>query len=189
MTPIETILAVAVGIGLSAAAGLRVFIPPLGANVAALSGELPLAENMAWLGSPLATAVLAVAALVEIGAYYIPWLDNLLDTLATPMAVAAGTILTASTLGDVSPFMQWALALVAGGGSAGAVQGSTVLLRGASSASTGGLGNPLVSTGEASGSLILTVLAIIAPFVALAALVALLVYGVRRLRARRASIS
>ena len=189
MTPIETILAVAVGIGLSAAAGLRVFIPPLGANVAALSGELPLAEEFAWLGSPLATAVLAVAALIEIGAYYIPWVDNLLDTLATPMAVAAGTILTASTLGDASPFMQWALALVAGGGSAGAVQGGTVLLRGASSASTGGLGNSLVSTGEAGGSLLFTILAIIAPLVALAAFVALLVYGVRRFRARRPSVS
>lgn len=189
MTPFETLFAVAIGIGLSAAAGLRVFIPPLGVNLASLSGELSLAGEFAWLGSPFATAVLGAAALLEVGAYYIPWLDNLLDTIATPLAMTAGTILTASTLGDTSPFTQWALALVAGGGSAGAVQSGTVLLRGASSAATGGLGNPLVSTGEASGSLLLTVLALIAPFVALAVLIVLVVYGVRRIQSRRPAAS
>ena len=189
MTPIETVLAVALGIGLSAAAGLRVFIPPLGVNIAALSGHLPLAEGFAWLGSPLATAALGTAALIEIGAYYIPWVDNLLDTMASPLAIAAGTLLTASTLGDTSPFMQWALALVAGGGSAGVVQGGTVLLRGTSSATTGGAGNPLVSTGEAGGAMLLTVLALISPLLALAALVGLGFYLIRRLRKPRTTAS
>lgn len=188
MTPIETALAVAVGIGLSAAAGLRVFIPPLGVNLAALSGYVPLADGFDWMGTPIATAALGTAALIEIGAYYIPWIDNLLDTVASPLAIAAGTLLTASTLGDTSPFMQWALALVAGGGSAGVVQGSTVLLRGTSSATTGGLGNPLVSTGEAGGALVLTVLALVAPLVALALLLGVGIYAVRRIRSGRTRV-
>lgn len=189
MTPLDTALAVALGVGLSAAAGLRVFIPPLGVNIAALSGHLSLAEELAWLGSPVATAALATAAIIEVGAYYIPWLDNLLDAIASPLAVVAGTLLTASTLGEASPFLQWALALVAGGGSAGLVQGSTVMLRGSSTAATGGLGNPLVSTGETGGAVLVTVLALVAPLLALAGLAALAIYAVRRVRARKEAAS
>lgn len=185
MSLFEALLSVFVGIGLSAACGLRVFIPPLGANLAALSGHLPLADGFAWLGSPLVTAALGAAALLEAGAYYIPWLDHLLDTVATPMAIGAGTLLTASTLGDASPFLQWALGLVAGGGSAGAVQGGTVMLRGASTATTGGLGNALVTTGETGTSLLMTALAIIVPVLAVGLLVAGAVVVVQQVRRRR----
>lgn len=184
MSVFEVVLGVLVGIGLSAACGLRVFIPPLGANLAALAGHLPLADGFAWLGSPLVTAALGAAALLEAGAYYIPWLDHLLDTVATPMALGAGTILTASTLGDASPFLQWALALVAGGGSAGVVQGGTVMLRGASTATTAGLGNALVTTGETGTSLLLTLLSLLVPVLALGLLAAGAVVVVRQIRRR-----
>ena len=188
MSLYEALLGVFVGVGLSAACGLRVFIPPLGANLAALSGHLSLTQEFAWLGSPLVTAVLSAAAVVEAAAYSIPWLDNLLDTIATPMAVGAGALLTASTVGDVSPFLQWALGLVAGGGSAAAVQGGTVMLRGASTTTTGGAGNILVSAGETAGSAVVTVLALVLPLVALGLLVALCVLLYKGARARQARL-
>jgi hypothetical protein len=104
---------------------------------------------------------------LEIGAYYIPWLDHFLDTLATPAAIVAGTIVTASMVTDVSPYFRWTLAVIAGGGIAGAVQGTTVLARGVSLATTGGLGNPIVATLELGGSIFASIAAIVAPILAL----------------------
>ena len=126
-------------------------------------GHVNLAEGFLWLGSPVAMAALGLATALEIGAYYIPWLDNLLDSITTPAAIVAGTMLTASMMADMSPFLQWSLAAVAGGGVAGTVQASTVVLRGASSAATGGLANPIVSSGELAASAGVTGLAIIIP--------------------------
>jgi hypothetical protein len=111
---------------------------------------------------------------IEIAAYYIPWLDNMLDTIATPAAIVAGTIVTASMVSDVSPFLRWSLAIIAGGGIAGLVQGSSVLVRGASTASTGGLANPAVSTSELAASLVGTLISIVLPVFAIV-LVAILV--------------
>jgi len=126
--------------------------------------------------------------MLEIVAYYVPWLDNLLDTIATPAAVIAGTIVAASVVADVSPFLRWTLAVIAGGGVAGAVQAATVALRGASSLTTGGVANPILSTGELTGSVVTSVLAVAVPVVAVALVVLLCVMiarGVRRFRVGR----
>src|SRR5436305_11037162 len=138
----ETLLSVCLGIGLSAACGFRIFVPLLVMSIAALSGHLSLAHGFEWIASYPAMIAFAVATCLEIGGYYIPWLDNLLDTLASPAAIIAGTLITASLITGVSPFLKWTLAIIAGGGAAGMVQGTTVIARGASTAGTGGLGNP-----------------------------------------------
>jgi hypothetical protein len=70
----EIAVSVALGVGLAAATGLRVFLPLLVASVAAYTGHLPLAESFAWLATPPALILLSVATLVEILAYYIPGL-------------------------------------------------------------------------------------------------------------------
>jgi len=144
----ETLLSICVGIGLSAACGFRVFVPLLVMSIAALSGHLTLAHGFEWIGSYPALVAFAVATCLEIAGYYIPWVDHLLDTVATPAAIIAGTLVSASLVADVSPLLRWALAIIAGGGAAGMVQATTVLTRGASSAGTAGLGNPLVATAE-----------------------------------------
>src|SRR5215468_1906577 len=128
----DTILGICIGIGLSAACGFRVFVPLLVMNIAALSGHLALAPGFEWIGSYPALIAFSVATCLEIAGYYIPWVDHLLDTIATPAAVVAGTLVTASLVTDVSPLVRWSLALIAGGGIAGMVQGTTVLARGAS---------------------------------------------------------
>jgi hypothetical protein len=163
----ETALGLIIGIGLSAACGFRVFVPLLGTGLATLSGLMMLSSGFQWIGTWPAVVAFATATLLEIGAYFIPWLDNLMDTIAMPAAVAAGTILTASQLGDISPFLKWSLALIAGGGAAGVVQAGTTLTRGTSSIASGGATNALLSTGELVGSALTTALAILVPFVCL----------------------
>ena len=171
----EIFLSICLGIGLSAACGFRVFVPLLVMSIASLSGHLSLAHGFEWIGSYPALLAFSVATCLEIAGYYIPWVDHLLDTIATPAAIMAGTIVTASMVTDVSPFLKWTLAVIAGGGVAGMVQGSTVLARGTSGITTGGLANPLVATLELAGSIVTSILAILAPVLVVFLLAAFLI--------------
>jgi hypothetical protein len=159
----ETVLAFLVGLGLSAACGFRVFVPLLVMSIAAHGGHLSLTSGFAWIGSTPAVVAFSVAAAFEIAGYYIPWVDHFLDALATPAAVVAGTVVMASCVADMSPFLRWTLAVVAGGGTAAVVQGMTVLGRGLSTGLTGGLGNPVVATAELGGSLAASALSLLMP--------------------------
>jgi hypothetical protein len=160
-------LSVALGIGLAAATGFRIFLPMLVTSIAANTGHLPLAESFAWLGTPAALIVLGVAATAEILGYYIPGVDNLLDTLATPAALVAGTVISAAVITDLPPMVKWATAIIAGGGIAGLMQSTTALLRAKSTVMTAGVGNPVIATTELGSSLIISLLALAAPLVAL----------------------
>lgn len=188
MPTLDLLTSIALGVGLAAAVGLRVFLPLLVLAIAGYTGTVPLAESFQWLASLPAVAMLAVAALVEVAAYYIPGVDNLLDTLATPAALVAGTVAAAAVMTDLPPLVRWTTAVIAGGGAAGLTQGVSSLLRLKSTAITGGLGNPVVASGELGGAVTLSLLAVFAPIVALA-LVVLLVWVVvkllRRLFTRR----
>lgn len=177
----ETLLSICIGIGLSAACGFRIFVPPLVMSVASLFGHLTLSPNFAWMGSYPALIAFAVATCIEIVAYYIPWVDNLLDTVATPVAIAAGTVVTASLIPDTDPMLQWSVALIAGGGAAGTIQAFTGIGRLASTLMTGGLGNGLLSTLESGGSIILSGLAIAVPVVAVCVVAVLLVFTLSQL--------
>lgn len=175
----ETWLGLLAGIGLSAACGFRIFVPLLGMSIASMTGHLQLSAGFEWIGTMPALIAFAAATTLEVGAYYIPWLDHVMDAAATPAAIVAGTIVTASMAGDMSPFLKWSLAAIAGGGVAGTVQLGTVVTRGASLVATGGVGNVLVSTMELVGSVIMTVLSIIVPVVCIVA-VAWLIYKMLR---------
>jgi Domain of unknown function (DUF4126) len=183
----EWLLSICLGLGLAAACGFRIFVPMLGLSIAAQSGHLDFAPGFEWIGSLPALVCFSVATVLEIGAYYVPWIDNLLDSVATPAAVVAGTILTASVVTDMSPLLQWTVAIIAGGGAAGLVQTGTVLVRGTSTATTGGTANFAVSTLEWVGATVTTVLAIVAPLLAAIAVGGLLAYILYRLLVRRRS--
>lgn len=175
----DTFLALLIGIGLSAACGFRVFVPLLGVSIAALSGHLTLFSGFEWMGTWPAVIAFGTATVLEIAAYYIPWVDNIMDTITTPAAIAAGIIATASVFGDVSPFLRWSMAVIAGGGVATIIQGSTVALRAASSGTTGGLANHGLSTVEMVVAIVVTVLAILVPIACLV-LVVLISYRMIR---------
>jgi hypothetical protein len=163
---VDALVGILAGLALSAAAGFRVFVPLLLTGSAARLGYLELTPDMAWLGSDAALVALATATVLEVSAYYVPWLDNLLDTVATPTAIVAGVIAWAAVTPELSPLLRWTLAIVAGGGAAGLVQSGTALLRLHSSAFSAGFGNPVLATGELAGSVSLSVLAVLAPVLA-----------------------
>jgi len=182
MSEFDLGLSIALGIGLAAATGMRLFLPMLVVSVAAYSGHLPLSDHFAWLGSPAALVLLSVAALVEILAYYIPGLDNLLDTFATPAAFVAGTIISAAVFTDLPPMVKWAAAIIAGGGIAGLTQTTTAVVRAKSTLLTGTLGNPVIATAEVGGSLLISLMALAAPLLTLIVIVVLLWLGLRWFR-------
>ena len=179
----EAVMSVLIGIALSATCGFRVFVPLLaviiGTRAQNVDGEplIELATGFDWLSSDIAMMVFLVATLFEIGGYYIPWIDNLLDTVASPAAIVAGTVITASFITGMDPWLQWLLGLIAGGGAAGAVQATTVVTRASSTVTTGGLGNPIVASVETSGAFLGSALAILAAPFAIAVFVLLLGCG------------
>lgn len=162
----ETIFSILVGVGLAASVGFRVFVPLFALSIAMHYGAIPLNESWEWVGSNVAMVSLGVATLVEIAAYSIPWLDNILDSIAIPLAAVAGTAVMVATVADMSPAITWALAIIAGGGTATAVQTSTSTVRLASTTTTGGLANPVVSIVETGTSILMSILAIVFPILA-----------------------
>ncbi len=176
----DTVLGLMLGLGLAAAVGLRIFVPFLAVSLAAYTGHLELGEGSAWMGTLPAVIMFAVATLAEVAAYHIPWFDNLLDTLAGPAAVVCGSVLMASAVVELDPLVKWPVAIIAGGGTAGLIRGVGAGLRAGSTATTGGLANPLLAGVETGGSAALSVLAIVLPLVAVGVTVVLLVLIARR---------
>lgn len=176
---VSALISVAVGLGLAAACGFRVFVPLLVASVAGYSGRLPLAGGFEWVGSLPALVAFATATVLEIGAYYVPWLDHALDAVATPAALVAGVLASAAVITDLPPVLKWGAALVGGGGVAGLIQGTSVLFRLKSTTLTGGVANPVVATAELIGATGTALLAIFLPLLCLAAVIGLLVLAFR----------
>jgi hypothetical protein len=178
----ETAVSIALGIGLSAAAGFRVFVPLFALSIAGYTGYLELSPGFAWMGTLPALISFGTATVLEVLAFYIPWLDNMLDTLATPAAVFAGVLVSASVITDLPPLLKWVLSIIGGGGIAGVIQGATVLTRLKSTTFTAGIGNPVVSTAELGGSVLTSLSAIFLPVITVlvVGLFALLVFVITR---------
>lgn len=159
----ETLISLAIGIALSAAAGFRLLVPFLVLSIAAVFGHFPVSADVEWVNTFPALEALGIAVLVETLMYYIPWLDHVLDAIALPASMVAGTLITASFGTDLNPFLQWSLAIIAGGGVAGAMKGLTGFSRLTSTATTGGLGNFVITTLELIGAAVLSLVAIALP--------------------------
>lgn len=176
----EIFLSILLGIGLSAATGFRIFIPALLTNIAAMNGFLDVGENFQWLASWPAFWILITATIFEIAAYYIPFVDNILDTIATPVAIIAGGLLTTSFIQIDQPALQWGLGLIIGGGTAGVVQTGTNIARLTSTGATGGIGNPVVSTVENVSSFVLSIFSIFIPIIGFLFVLILLYFILRK---------
>lgn len=155
-----------IGIGLAAASGFRVFLPMFAVSLASYMGWIPMNEHFQWLAGLPTLITTGIATIVEILAYYITFVDHLLDTLSVPMATVAGSVMFASQFTDIGTFPQWALALIAGGGTAAAISSGFAGTRAASTATTGGLGNSVVATTETAGAGIMSFLALAMPVIA-----------------------
>ena len=152
-----------IGIGLAAATGFRVFLPMFVVSLASYMGWIPMNESFQWLSGLPTLITTGIATIVEILAYYIPFVDHLLDTMSIPLATVAGSVMFASQFATIGTFPQWALALIAGGGTAAAIGSG---FAGTRAATTGGLGNSVVATTETAGAGIMSILALAAPIIA-----------------------
>ncbi|MGK7889212.1 MAG: DUF4126 domain-containing protein [Leptolyngbyaceae cyanobacterium] len=175
----EVLLGLMVGVGLSAACGFRLVVPFLMMSVASLSGHLTLAPDMDWIGSYPALIIFSVATVLEILVYFVPWLDDVMSAIAIPVSIVAGTVITASFVTDISPLLRWSLAAIAGGTVAGSTEVLTTGLRFASTATTAGLGNGLISIGELLSSTLLALLSLLTPWIALVLVVFFLSWSLR----------
>jgi hypothetical protein len=179
---LDLLFSVALGIGLAAATGFRVFIPLLVAGLAARAGWLQLTDSFVWLQSTPALVAFGTAAVLETLAFYIPGLDHLLDVLAGPLAVIAGILASVSVMVDVPPEIRWPIAVIAGGGIAALTKGTSAVIRAKTAALTGGLGNPVVSSVETAGAATVSIVAIVAPLLCFVGVIVVVVWGLRRLR-------
>ncbi|RTQ47742.1 DUF4126 domain-containing protein [Hymenobacter gummosus] len=186
MNPSDYFLSAALGLALAACSGFRVFVPLLAASIAYRTGYLAPSPGFAWLSSWPALAVLGTATVVEMVGYYVPVVDNFLDTLTTPAAFIAGTLLMTSSLPELSPVLRWGLGVLVGGGAAGVVQSGTALLRAGSTATTGGLGNPLFATLENILAVVGAALGVLLPLIMAGLMVLVIVLVLSRIRRWRA---
>jgi Domain of unknown function (DUF4126) len=178
---LDTLIELMLAISLSAAAGFRVFVPLLALSAAAVLGHVDLPANFDWIENPQALGLFAIASVLEIIGYSIPWMDHVLDVLATPAAIITGTIVAASVAPEMDPLVKWTLALAAGGGTAGLTKGLMNILRATSTAVSGGLTNPIFSALELLAAAVLSALAITVPVVAglvVAAMIGFAVYKI-----------
>ncbi|VAW10400.1 FIG00652041: hypothetical protein [hydrothermal vent metagenome] len=176
----ETVISLFLGLGLAASVGFRVFLPLFALSLATYFNVWELNESWQWIGSVAALITLGVATIVEIFAYFIPWVDNVLDGMAVPLAAIAGTAVMVSTVAGLDPVVTWSLAIIAGGGTATAIKGAGATTRLASTATTGGVANPIVSVVETGTAVVVTTASIFAPFLA-AVLVIIILFIIFRI--------
>ncbi len=177
----NTLTAAAMGIALSASCGFRVFIPMLVAGLASRFQWFHFAESFSWLSSTPTLISLSTASVLEIAAYYIPFVDNILDTIATPLSMAAGTVMASSILPIENEWLRWMTGIVAGGGGAGLVASGTGLLRLLSSKFTLGTGNAAVATVENTSALAGSIMSFIVPVIMAIVFFVLFVFLIKKL--------
>ncbi len=158
-------IGICLGLGLAASCGFRVFVPLLISNIASMTGVVNIGGGFEWMGSWPAFAIFLTATAAEVGAYYIPVLDNALDTISVPLAAIAGTLLSVTFITDVPPMVQWTLGIIVGGGSAAVIKSGASMARLKSTAFTAGWANWLIATFEHVTSFVMSVLTVLLPIV------------------------
>lgn len=183
----EFLPALAMAIALAAVAGLRAWLPLLAAGGLARLGVLDLGQPFQFLASDQALVLFGVATAIELVGDKIPAVDHALDLVGTPLRPAAGALLAASVLGTVSdPLTSIVIGTAVGAPSALVPHAAKSALRAASTATTGGLANPLLSFIEDGISIALFVLAVLVPVLVVALLGLTLYLASRWLRRRHA---
>ena len=191
MAALGGLVAISLGLGLAAASGFRVFFPPLLLSGAINIGIVEPSGQLEMLDGWMSFSVLLLAVILEIGSYLIPWLDNVLDVVASPAAVVAGIAMMGSVIGaetSFDPIVQWTMAIVGGGGVSGTVQAGTVATRAVSTGTTGGLANPLISVFEAMMAVVVTLLALLAPLLCLIVVIIGTVYASKLILRQRSKM-
>ena len=185
---LQILIQVMLGIALSAVCGYRIFVPFLAMGIAGMAGYIQFADGFAWISSWPALLVFGVATILEIAAYFIPHIDNILNAIALPAGAVAGIIVAASVISDMDPMLKWTLAIIAGGGAATVTGLLSNGVHQLSTAVSAGFANPVVSGAESVGTVAASVISIAMPIVGVALFVMVVVVSIliiRRFRKRK----
>lgn len=181
-------LEILTGIGLAAACGLRAFLPMLAMGAFQRAGFLSLGSHFEWLGSTPALVAFGTAVVVEVLGDKFPVLDHALDSIGIVVKPVAGAMLASAAIVDMDPWLSAALGLITGGSVTGAVHVAKSGARVVSTTLTGGLANPVISTAEDVAGIMLTAVALVAPFLVLGMLALMGYLTWRIVRRRRALV-
>ncbi len=185
---LQILIQVMLGIALSAVCGYRIFVPFLAMGIAGMAGYIHFADGFAWISSWPALLVFGVATILEIAAYFIPHIDNILNAIALPAGAVAGVIVAASVISDMDPMLKWTLAIIAGGGAATVTGLLSNGVHQLSTAVSAGFANPVVSGVESVGTVTASAISIAMPIVGVALFVMVVVVSIlmiRRFRKRK----
>jgi len=171
--------------GLAAATGLNAYLPLLIVGLLARYTDLvTLRPPFNALENAWVLGVLGVLLLIEMTVDKIPAADTVNDVIQTVVRPAAGAIIfaaSANVISDVHP----AMAIICGLLAAFSVHAVKATARPVVTATTAGVGNPIVSTAEDVAAGVTTVLAILVPALAATVIIALVAFLAWRLLRRR----
>lgn len=176
MDPFQFFSSFCLAIGLSAACGFRIFIPPLTYGIFYKANLVELSDSWSWIGNDWVILLFALATIFELMATFIPYIDNLLDIISTPVSILAGTILASSVLSDLDPSLQWILSIICGVGVTGSFQLSTVTMRGMSTFFSGGIFNPVFAFVEDILAFFIAVSTILIPSLGLIIIIGIFIF-------------
>jgi hypothetical protein len=179
----------AMGFALAATVGLRTFLPLLAAGLLARFGYVDLGHSFEWIAKTPALVVFGSAVVFEVLADKVPGLDHALHLVESFVKPVAGTLVAASLFTNLDPMMAVVLGLIGGGTIAGAWHIAKGTTRAASTALTGGLGNPVLSILDDVLAVGGIVLAFLAPIIAALIVLVLVIGGFRLLLKRRRRIA
>jgi hypothetical protein len=159
------VLPALLGLGLASATGLRTFLPLLMLALAAKFGlfGIDLNDRMAWLADWPAISALAVASVVEFTGDKVPVVDHGLNVLGAFTRPIAGAVAAGSVFAGVDPMTAAVAGLIVGAPTAFAFNAAQGGARLTSTATTGGIGNPVLSFIEDVLSVLMVALAFLAP--------------------------
>jgi len=175
--------AVAFGVVLAACAGLRAFLPVFSASAAVQLLELEVPRYLAWLDRPETLVLFGVATAIEIIGDKIPFVDHVLDSVQVITKPALAALAATPFIHQLAPEHAVAIAIIIGAPLALGVHATKASVRVGSSATTGGIGNPILSMLEDILAFAAIAIAFVAPLLALAVLALLLFLLVRFARA------
>lgn len=181
----NSIIPIFLGLGLAASCGFRIFVPMLVTSIAAYFNVIPINDSLAWLGSVPSILAFGIATLLEVVGYWFPYVDHLLDLAGKPLSVLAGSVLAASTFYPMQEEINWLLPIIAGGGTAGALHLGTSALRLGSTAVTGGVGNPLLSSIESILAVVTSIVTVIVPVIGVFLIVLILFLLYKRFKRKK----
>lgn len=182
-------LAIGMGLALATTCGLRAFLPLLAISVLSALGKLELSEGFMWMSSPAALVCFGTAVIAETAADKIPAVDHVLDAAGVFIKPTAAALVTASMVHSFDPMLALVLGLMTGGVAAEAVHVAKAKARLMSSALTGTVANPILSSAEDVVAIFGVVLSILMPVLGLAVMLLLTAWILTRWQQRRADSS